>query len=926
MKGLDHIRKAMLTILAAICTAIAMPAQNPVYLSSAYTPVESHAYKTARDIMGKTIEVAGIEYKNGFVLTTTHGPTHMGYAEFSLGGKYKTLNFILGTNYGTGKSAGRDKGIFVITADGRKVLDKKVSNYDVPEYISLDISGVDRLRFEIIVDATNVAVIEPTLWTAGQTPRETGKITLATGKATMLVRDLPPFLKDNYHTCVPDDRSYKDAKTLSINGQKYTSGIKMSAQMALIGNNSAWSYFNLGGKYRTLKFIAGATDTDDGTLSTGWLSVFADGKVIKDIEIKEGELAKEYTIDITGCKCLSFNSAQASGDLDIGVADIMVYPEQQLSGKKVQVALVDNSDKLNKLPDVCKLISNIPPYAVGGGIDRENMVYSGKSDYITFSMGGIKYSEGLVLRSSTSFFSDNTRSHALFNVGGQFDYVSFTVGWIGKSNYLKNDTLRVYADNNIVFEQPIIATGMPQHYIVPIRKCKRLGFETRGSVTMDQAAYGVADIVVYRGEPVENDLFVHPKPECPDEIDLMDLGLPYIHYISTYEDRSKAIRDGSSERAYFDVNGKRIYKGFLLQTNVHFSAEAGPTGNPGTSIAAGTLGGSVMVGAVGGSVVSAVFPFGALIALASGGSAYESSCAAFNTWGEYDYVTFTVEGRVHDDGDSIRFKSEEDTLWVGVDGRVVEIIQLYEGMKPTTYTIPINKAKQLMFWMPCLGWGSQQYVFYDLKVSKGENIAIDLPSVENINSHAAIVAPVEPYKIPVVYTEKKGFAWSSPKRCGQDPVDDYFSECSKAFHTFDEFLDSFKKENYRSVARYVSSSDGNTYRAVTLENSTGQAYGFSQLIEYNESIIKAINQVQIVFTNLGISNVNANVGLISLGFKGIEYGKYVKNAAKVTKAYKTLLENIVKEKEAENELIRTMIKYGLTVDGKASDDKMIFVP
>lgn len=34
---------------------------------------------------------------------------------------------------------------------------------------------------------------------------------------------------------------------------------------------------------------------------------------------------------------------------------------------------------------------------------------------------------------------------------------------------------------------------------------------------MDAAAFGVADLVVYRGEPVENDLFVHPVPECPDE-------------------------------------------------------------------------------------------------------------------------------------------------------------------------------------------------------------------------------------------------------------------------------------------------------------------------------------------------------------------------------------------------------------------------
>lgn len=919
---IKSLRSTLLALFLATGSLTIMIAQStPVYLSTAFKPIDSHAYTTARDYMYKTMESGGVGYTNGFFLRTTYGPTQPGFAEFSLKGKYKTLNFILGTNVGKGKDLSREKGIFVITADGKKVMDRLVANYDVPERISLDVSGVDKLRFEIVKDGTTVGIFDPTLWRAGQTPRETGKVTLATGKPTMLVRDLRPYLQDNYHKCVSTDTKYNDKRSISINGQKYTSGLFLSAQMQLIGNGSSWTYFNLGGKYKTLSFTAGPIDSDSGTLGRGWISVVADGKTIKDIEIGEGDLAKEYTLDITGCSSLSFNSAQADGSLNLGLADIMVYPDK----KPVENNPTANSGKLKGLPDVCKLVSSIAPYAVGGGISRENMVYSGKSDYITFSMGGVKYNEGLILRSSTSFFNNNTRSHALFDVGGEFDYVSFTAGWVGKSKYMKNDTLCVYADDRLVFQEPIYATGMPQEYVVPINKCSRLGFGTRGSVTMDQAAFGVADIIVYRGEPVKNDLFVHPKPDFPDETDLMDLGLPYIHYISTYEDPSKAIRDGSSERAYFDVNGKRIHKGFLLQTSVHFSTEAGP-GAPGTGIAAGTLGGAFMVGAVGGAVITGVFPFGALIALAAGGTAREASCAAFNTWGEYDNVTFTVEGRVHDDGDNIRFKSEEDTLWIGVDGKVEKIIQLHEGMKPTTYTVPIHKAKQLMFWMPCLDWTSQQYVFYDLKVSKGNAAPVNAPTVSELGSGTSVMASVGAFALPIVYTEKKGFEWTPPKRCGVDAVDNYFSDCSKAFRSFDDFLASFKNENYKTVARFVSSSDGNTYRAITVENSTGKAFMFSQVLEYNKGIIDAIKQTGSVFTVLGISKGTANLGLVELGLRGIEYRKHIKNFEKVTKAYKERLDKIVEEKEAENKLIESMIQYGLTVDGRASDDNTIFVP
>ena len=125
---------------------------------------------------------------------------------------------------------------------------------------------------------------------------------------------------------------------------------------------------------------------------------------------------------------------------------------------------------------------------------------------------------------------------------------------------------------------------------------------------------------------------------------------------------------------------------------------------------------------MGNLAISAVSPFGALIALAAGGTAHESSCAAFNTGGEYDYITFTGAWHKPETGknDPISMKTDPvDKLLIGADGNVVETIDVYDNMKPTTYTVPIGKARQHMFWLQCGDWGSGQFIFYDLKLSKG---------------------------------------------------------------------------------------------------------------------------------------------------------------------------------------------------------------
>lgn len=700
-----------LMILAGSVSAFA---QNTIYLTS-MKPVNSLACKPAREFTYGKIPLGGVNYTNGFGLWILQGPTQRGYVEYSLKGRYSKLCFIFGTS--PFYQSDREKGIFAVYGDGNTLLDKVITPNSVPERITLDVTGVDILRFEIVDGYVSVGITEATLWTAAQTPRNTGKITNATKKTTVLVKDMKPYFVSNFHKEVgPEMRN----ESVNIAGIDYDNGLLMNTNMPLIGSGEAWTEFNLGGLYKQMKFTFGPVKTTSGTKGTAWLTVRSNGKVIAEYEIDEHQLAKEVVLDVTGCRQLSFESEQASGSSFIAVVDATVYPEgsEPVKDKReIGKEHIAGNSNLKNLPDVCKLISNIPPYVLAGVNNADKNLFVGKSQHITFSMGGTRFWEGVILQSASNVINDNTMAHAIFNLGGEFDYLSFTVGWVSKCGVLKNDRLKVYADDKVVLDMPLMATAPNQHLIVPLYKCQKLTLEKCGLVSLDHPAYGVADMIVYRGEPVKNNLFVHSKPETPDEVDLIDLGAPYIHYVKGLAHNYPAFYDGSLRKEFFTLpSGERVYKGFVLKTSVHFDLEMGPLGSAGggTGIVAGAIGSSVLVGAVGGAAITAVSPFGAFLALAAGGTALESSCAAFNTYGEYDKVTFTVACL-----DKLENNYEnKTTLLIGGDHEILQAFQLDLKAGPTTFTLPINKCQQLMFWLKCGEWNSPPYLFYDIRLSK----------------------------------------------------------------------------------------------------------------------------------------------------------------------------------------------------------------
>lgn len=922
-------KKILFLLLSiSVCSQLGH-AQTLRYLNKVHKPIAEYYYHPANN----NLEIGGITYNNGFSLSHSPSNDTHGWVEFSLKGKYKTLTFICGS-----ADYWDHVGILAIRGDGRKLFETKVRGISTPERISVDITGVDILRFETLYDDVEIGVAEPLLWTASETPKETGTLTKATGKPIMLVRDLLPFYLTVFHNCIykgnaPANTNLfkKFIEPVKVNGITYDYGISMTANMQLIGSDERRTFFNIGKKYQTLEFIAGSQDSDDGVKGVAWLTVRGDGKILLEEEIKQGELAKKFTLDVSGVHMLSFDSQQEERSSELAAVNIMLYPAgHNIEETTPEGSTLEASDKLKALPNVCKLISNIPPYAVGGGISREDMVYDGKSDFITFSMGGIKYNEGLVMKSSTHIFDDNTHCKAFFDLGKQFDYISFTTGWISKCGVLKNDILRVYADDQLVYETRLIATMPNEHHVVKINKCQKLMFEEVGMSTMSPPVWGVADIVVYRGEPVENNLFEHPTPECPSEIDLIDLGAPYIHYLSGSS--SGGFVDGTSKKNYFTrYDNSKIYKGFVLQTSTHFSLEDGVLSGS-DAVGASTVGAAAVGAAfvpigvsVGGTVVgSTLMGVAGLMMLAAGGEAVENSCAAFNTYRQYNSVTFTVEC-LRTEGDmqllgpdtwQPDISERKEKLLIGADHIVMAELAVFEGMKPQTVTVPINGCEQLMFWLANTKGTSAAYVFHDIKISKQK---CELAIPEDMRPANAVVTT--PGWTELTIPE----GWECPRSTGVKAFDSYMVGVRNLYWKAQDLIKKGKPV-YNIHTYYLETEAKQICKAVKLISEDGSDNRIPYTHKDYMYIIDNLREMKETCVELTIMQVNAATSLVEMGFAAVAYGKHLKEANKLFKHLKVVIDDMYKYAIENEAVLHDVITHAIDIDGRTSTERTIFTP
>ena len=918
--------KRFLTLAFGILSmCLAAYSQTPTYLTKTYKPTEQVGYevKPSVGIQG------GETWKNAFTICDR------GKATFNVDGKHEQLSFIIGpVDY----QLFNESSIVTILADGRKIFDAVVKPADLPRHITLNISGVNTLQFVEVKNALNIAFCEVALWDKDEIPHDLQSKAEPNAQKKLLFKDIKPYhmngtteLNNNGHKWVTPDRK---TTSIKIGNKTWDYGLAMDLSMQLIGNGAKETHLNIKGQYETLQFTVGPLATDNAKNGRGWITVLGDNKILYEYEIEQDHIARQVTLNIEGVHKLTFASEQTDGSQGAGIVDAWVFPKGQGPVETSQETTEVIDPKLKTLPDVCKLISNIPPYSLRSGVEQQ--LYDGKSDYITFSMGGVKFSEGFILYNKANVLSNDVHSHAIFDLGNEFDYISFTVGYVSKSWAMSNDQLSVFADDKLIFQTPLQPTFPNQTFVVPIKKCRKLKFESKGQGTLDVAAYGVADLVVYRGDPVENELFVHPTPECPSEIDLIDLGAPYLHYVSSTE--SGVFVNGKSKKDYFTrYDNSRIYKGFILQTSTHFSLDQGVLAGS-DAVGAATIGAAAIGAAfvpigvsVGGAIVgTSLMSVAGLMMLAAGGEAIENSCAAFNTYGEYNSVTFTVEC-LRTQGDTQFFGTDtaqpdiserKEKLLIGADHTVMAELAIFEGMEPQTVTVPINGCGQLMFWLANTKGTSAAYVFHDIKVSK-EKCELIVP--EDMRPSEAVVT--EPRWTEQTIPE----GWTKPNSCGVSAIDSYLVGLRNLYDNASKAIKKYAP-SYTIHTYYLETEAMQICKAVKLiskvPTSTGEhnAIRIPYTLEQYGYTIKSLREMKEEIVSLSLKQASAVAALPELGLGALSYGKVLKECNKLLKLLKEAV-NEMHQCTIENEaFLKKLISTAIDIDGRESNEKTIFAP
>ncbi len=861
-------KKLWLTALIFLAFSFAAGAQT--YLMDNFKPSETEGYTS---YAGKVDINGGLDWKGGFVLRRE------GYAKFNLSGQYENLRFVVGhkRNWNAFGDSIIDSSPTIISvwADDVKVYDGLVRYDGVPEHVTVRIGGAKSLTFKIVDGPGAIAFGEVTLWRTGQTPRQLTNLVTGKAKVIELVKDLKPYIAEEFY-CVGTGEKYDNEvlKSIKMNGTVYNCGMMAKMGDASHDDSSVKANFYLRGRYSKLSFIAGPIDNK--SQGSGWIIVKADGNIIYESEIRHDDTAKQIVLPIEGCDMISFQTEHTGGTMYCGFAKIMVYPESD--GTEVDYpygyeTLAPADSRLKGLPDVTKLVSQVKPYSMIS--DLEKQIYDGSSEYVNFSMGGIKYSEGFILYEKENFKADNPASYVVFDLGNEFDYLRFTAGYVGESWVMQDDFLCVYADGNLILMEPLTAASHPKEYILPIRKCRTLTFRNSGMEHFHgTSAYGIADAVVYRGEDTSVNPFVHPEPAFPYETDLLDLGKPYVHFVSQYS-QENIIHDGSSLRGYFDLNGQHIYKGFALKT-----------GND--------------------------FPSG------SSGEIMNNSCAAFNLYGQYSSLNFTVGCEKTDIAG--KPSGYNETLRIMVDGQVVQSLTVYETMEPTTVTVPLYGCRQLMFWLESTGRNrSGKYVFYDAVLTK-ERLMSDLPKSvrlsEPVITRFAWDSPVQ-----------LDMEWIRPQSSGERSVDKYLSGVSNLYY----FLERCMKQSvieYEVHTFFLETNAGQICKAVRLMPVGGGEKAWNIPNIFSEAVmeLEEIRRLRSSLIEINVDKANAALGLPALGLASIAYGKAFKAANTVLKHCTETLKIMDKQKTAEVEYLKRILDGMVNIDSRMSTERTIFCP
>ena len=697
---------------------------DPVAVSGG---IEVHKY----DEDAEALWMGGYPYYGGFEFRGSTFGENKAIVDLPLDGLYENISFVIGgkcghitevidedgnvtypydasqyncsppTLYGYAKE---QKVGLQFWVDDKMVDEVIFSNYQVPVRYTFNVSGAQKFTFkQVAADPIVIPVLELTVW-EGEA-HETGHITEPAGSdPVQLIKDLLPYQIPTTSSAVyyPNITPSSEGRDyIEMSGVRYENVIATYVSQGLMTDDEEDIYFNLEGKYNYLTFTAGVADrTSNNSDGSAWLTVFADGKIIHEEVYSSHELPRRTTVNVEGCHQLKFAWLTDEGNLEYGASTGNFFGIADAYVATTKEALDNISGSSQNFPDrPVKMVSELGAFAISSSV--EEAVFDGSSSFTTFSMGGVKYNEGIILIASNSWL-DTRPACVSFNLGGNYDTISFIAGHIANSDVYKNDIIEIYADGVLIKTIDVDCTMLPEKYVVDVTGCQHLEFisgkATNGS--WYRPALGIVNLVAYPDGYVGTDLFPERSPaDYGKSCDLIEaFGFYDVHSGGRTEtdiggvDVEDGYYDGSTQKNYFTIGDRKINSGVLLRTSVHLSLDTE-------------------------MIQDAIFFTG--LAVLAGDEVHESAFALANIKDSgYTSVTFTVAMQRET---TIAGVDNETILKIGADDECVKEITLYKGMEPTTYTVELgDDCGRLLFWLNCglEDDTSHTYAIYDITLNK----------------------------------------------------------------------------------------------------------------------------------------------------------------------------------------------------------------
>ncbi len=471
----------------------------------------------------ETMTMANEQFQKGIKFTKVDKTFDM-YLDYDIGGQYQSISFFYGMDSSMRWQIDFSVAFQVVNAETKEVIwEDLLRAGDVPKFATVDISGVQKLRLECYNTDTwgTFCMGDITLW-EGESQAKDRSYPIIT-ETTALEGDYPFY--HGISTVTMDDwcNEYKnfgvyETNPLSIKGQAFTHAALLTFNDDLV--------MNLRGQFRQVSFTLGIADKAHQVNSyvddfKGYLSIYADGVCVLDEFICTVDTPEQtIVLDVNYAWQLRFvlRSDQS------GYAPEFVLAE--LTGGSDVTGSGDTGSDAWVVP----LVRTHYPHVISGsGMGAYAKVYDSSSRYHGFYMGGEKFVEGIVLAPMWDLWSNKaTPAYVVSDLEGKYKYVTFTLGHIDDAAY-KPAVLEIYLDGaeepNYTF--PIDDTQMPQAYTIEVNNCQSIRFQCGGDAESNLPLIGIANLVCYPEEVVENEIFKPYYEDYPATCELTDYFKPF---------------------------------------------------------------------------------------------------------------------------------------------------------------------------------------------------------------------------------------------------------------------------------------------------------------------------------------------------------------------------------------------------------------